>query len=75
MGSHWQYVSASTITPTAACHPLGVPPAESKGVRGEHLGGAGEEGLREDWEGVDGFGGGFVRKGLRGADRGAVAGL
>ena len=39
------------------------------------IGGAGEEGLGEGWEGVDGFGGGFVRKGLRGADRTAVAGL
>jgi hypothetical protein len=44
-------------------------------VGGDLLGGAGEEGLGEGWEGVDGFGGGFVRKGLRGADRTAVAGL
>jgi hypothetical protein len=44
-------------------------------VGGDQLGRAGEEGLGEGWEGVDGFGGGFVRKGLRGADRTAVAGL
>jgi hypothetical protein len=42
---------------------------------GNPLSGSGEEGLGEGWEGVDGFGGGFVRKGLRGADRTAVAGL
>jgi hypothetical protein len=44
-------------------------------VGGDDLSGSGEEGLGEVWEIWDGFGGGFVRKGLRSADRTAVAGL